>query len=83
MKNRIKIDLKITHGGNHVDFLTKNQILKLHDLLQNCGKKRVNNKWYEVSSTSFVLYKSKKFGGPNYAFNLATSKKIINNLIYA
>ena len=81
MGNRKKLALEITHGGCHVDYLTENQILKLNHLLQFGGQSRINNKWYEVSSSSFVLYKNKKFGGPNYTFNLNKSQKIVNGLI--
>ena len=81
MDNRKKLALEITHGGCHVDYLTENQILKLNHLLKFGGKRRINNNWYEVSNSSFILYKSKKFSGSNYSFDLSKSQKIVGSLI--
>lgn len=80
MGNRKKLT-EITHGGHHIDYLTENQILKLNRLLKFGGKSRINNNWYEVSNSSFILYKSKKFSGANYSFDLSKSQKIVGSLI--
>ena len=74
--NRKKVNLKTTHGGSFSDYLTSNQIIKLYNLLQLGGQKRINNKWYEINSSSMILYKAKKYIGANYIFDLNSTKKI-------
>ncbi|AZV46604.1 hypothetical protein C3L23_04735 [Nautilia sp. PV-1] len=73
--SHIKINIVTQQSFVYTHYFTCNQLKRLEDLLINGGKKRINNQYFTIQNSALLLFKGKKFSGPNYAMDIEKALK--------